>query len=576
MLFDGFKKFFKKGEVEMEKSYLKEFDQAAIANYELAKKQWDKELPVKIEYEDKPCKWWFNYWAEKNPTKPYAVLGDLALPYAYCNDVARRFANALTDLGVVKGDRVSIMSPNVPQYLLAMHAIWKIGAVEVPANPLYTVPELTGQMNDSGAETVVVMAAFAPKAIAMLQNPECCVKRVVAFQLPSGAVELPEVPGLYDFNALVGTHPNTEPDVEISMDDPVRFQYTGGTTGVPKGCVLTNKMVYSMGLRTALWTTKNYTMVEADKVHTLAAVPLNHVYGFNANVGLTMTNGGTISVVPQPTPPALLAEVVKNKPNIWASVPAMLIGLLSTPEVKGGTADITSLKGVFCGSAPCPMAVMEQFEALTGAKIVEGYGMSETSNILTINPVGVRKEGSVGVCIPDTDLVVVDTATGTKVMPIGEPGELICRGPQVIKQYWQKPEETAATIRDGWLYTADIVVMDEDGFIFIKDRKKDMIIVNGFNVFPREIDEAMFANPKVKEACAIGVPHPSKGEAPVLYIVLNEGETMDAAEAEAYLRKSLAPYKIPVGYEFIAELPRTGPGKADRKALQAMYKEKNG
>ena len=202
--------------------------------------------------------------------------------------------------------------------------------------------------------------------------------------------------------------------------------------------------------------------------------------------------------------------------------------------------------------------------------------MSETSNILTINPVGVRKEGSVGVCIPDTDLVVVDTATGTKVMPVGEPGELICRGPQVIKEYWQKPEETAATIRDGWLYTADIVVMDEDGFIFIKDRKKDMIIVNGFNVFPREIDEAMFANPKVKEACAIGVPHPSKGEAPVLYIVLNEGETMDAAEAEAYLRKSLAPYKIPVGYEFIAELPRTGPGKADRKALQAMYKEKNG
>ena len=202
--------------------------------------------------------------------------------------------------------------------------------------------------------------------------------------------------------------------------------------------------------------------------------------------------------------------------------------------------------------------------------------MSETSNILTINPVGVRKEGSVGVCIPDTDLVVVDTATGTKVMPIGEPGELICRGPQVIKQYWEKPEETAATIRDGWLYTADIVVMDEDGFIFIKDRKKDMIIVNGFNVFPREIDEAMFANPKVKEACAIGVPHPSKGEAPVLYIVLNEGETMDAAEAEAYLRTTLAPYKIPVAYEFIAELPRTGPGKADRKALQALYKEQHG
>ncbi|MBQ3211273.1 MAG: AMP-binding protein [Oscillospiraceae bacterium] len=560
----------------MDKSYLKEFDLAAVQNYELARKQWDAELPEKIEYADKPLKWWFNHWTEKYPTKPYAIIGDLALPYAYCNDVSRRLANALLGLGVKKGDRVSVMSPNVPQYLLAMHAIWKIGAIEIPANPLYTVPELTGQMNDSGAETVIVMAAFAPKAIAMMQNPDCAVKRVIAFQLPSGAVELPQMEGLYDMNTLVGTHPNTEPDVEVGMDDPVRFQYTGGTTGVPKGCVLTNKMVYTMGLRTALWTTKNYTMVAEEDVRTLAAVPFNHVYGFNANVGLNLCAGGSIVCVPQPKPDALLAEIVKNKPNIWASVPAMLIGLLSTPQVKAGEADITSLKGVFCGSAPCPVAVMEQFEALTGAKIVEGYGMSETSNILTINPVHVRKAGSVGVCIPDTDLVVVDAATGTKVMPLGETGELICRGPQVIKEYWQKPEDTAATIRDGWLYTADIVVMDEDGFIFIKDRKKDMIIVNGFNVFPRELDEAMFANPKVKEACAIGVPHPTKGEAPVLYIVLKDGETMDAAEAEKYLRTTLAPYKIPVAYEFIAELPRTAAGKADRKALQALYKEKNG
>ena len=165
-------------------SYLKVLDEAARKNAEIARKQYDPEIPEKIEYEDKPCKWWFNHWAEANPKKPYAVLGDLVLPYAYCNDVARRLANAFLDLGVKKGDRVAIMAPNVPQYLLAMHAVWKIGAIEVPANPLYTVPELTGQFNDSGAETVVVMAAFAPKAIAMLQNPDCAVKRVIAFQLP--------------------------------------------------------------------------------------------------------------------------------------------------------------------------------------------------------------------------------------------------------------------------------------------------------------------------------------------------------------------------------------------------------
>ncbi len=554
-------------------SYLKAFDEAAAKNAALARRQYDKEIPEVIEYEDKPCKWWFNHWAEKYPTKPYAVLGKLALPYAYCNDVSRRFANALLDLGVTKGDRVAIMAPNVPQYLLAMHAVWKIGAIEIPANALYTVPELKGQFNDSGAETVVVMAAFAPKAIAMLQDPECAVKRVIAFQLPSGKVELPEVEGLYDFEQLVGTHPNTEPDIEVTMDDPIRFQYTGGTTGVPKGCILTNKMVYTMGLRTAIWTTRNFTLVPKEDIKTLAAIPLNHVYGFNANVGIALCTGATIVVVPQPKPDALLAEVVGNKPNIFAGVPAMLIGLLNTPQVQSGEADITSLKGVFCGSAPCPVAVIEQFEKLTGATIVEGYGMSETSNILTINPMDIRKPGSVGVAVPDTDLVVVDAATGTQVMPIGETGELICRGPQVMSGYWNKPEENANTIRNGWLYTADIVVMDEDGFIFIKDRKKDMIIVNGFNVFPREIDEAMFANPKVKEACAIGVPHPTKGEAPVLYTVLKDGETMDAEEVEAYLRKSLAPYKIPVAYEFISELPRTAAGKADRKALTAMYKE---
>ncbi len=559
-----------------ELEYLKVLDEVARKNAELARSQYDPEIPEKIEYEDKPCKWWFNHWAEQNPKKPYAVLGDLALSYGYCNDVARRLANAFLDLGIKKGDRVAIMSPNVPQYLLAMHAVWKIGAIEVPANPLYTVPELTGQLNDSSAETVVVMAAFAPKAIAMLQNPDCAVRRVIAFQLPSGQVELPEVEGLYDFNALVGTHPNTEPDIEILMDDPIRLQYTGGTTGIPKGCVLTNRMVYSMGYRTALWTTRSYNIVPKDSVVTLAAIPLNHVYGFNANVGITMTNGGTIIVVPQPKPDALLAEIVKNRPNIFAAVPAMLIGLLNTPQVQAGEADISSLKGIFCGSAPCPVAVMEQLEAKTGATIVEGYGMSETSNILTINPMHVRKAGSVGVAVPDTDLVVVDAVDGKTPVPLGETGELICRGPQVMEKYWENPEATEATIRNGWLYTADVVLMDEDGFIFIKDRKKDMIIVNGFNVFPREIDEAMFANPKVKEACAVGIVHPRKGEAPVLYTVLKEGEEMTAEEAEKYLRQSLAPYKIPIAYEFISELPRTAAGKADRKALSAMYREKYG
>lgn len=552
-------------------NYLSEFDKAALKNAELVRKSYDKEIPEKIEYDDKPCKWWFNHWAELCPEKPYVILGDLKLSYAYCNDVARRLANAFLSLGIHKGDRVAIMSPNVPQYLLAMHACWKIGAIEVPENPLYTVPELTGQSNDSGAETVVVMAAFAAKAIPMLQDPTCCVKKVIAFQLPSGKVDLPEVEGLYDFDQLVASNPNTEPEIEISMEDPLRLQYTGGTTGVPKGCVITNNMAYTMGLRTAIWTTRNFNLIPKGTLITLAAIPLNHIYGFNANVSEALFSGGSIILIPKPTPKGLLDEITKNKPNFFAGVPTMFIGLLNEPEVKAGTADISSLKAIFSGSSPCPVAVIEGLEKLTGAKIAEGYGMSETSNILTINPMDIRKPGTVGLPVPDTDIIVVDAVDGKTVVPYGETGELICRGPQVMSQYWNKPEDTAASIRNGWLYTADIVTMDEDGFITIMDRKKDMIIVNGFNVFPREIDEAMFAHPKVKEACAIGVKHPTKGEAPVLYIVLKEGETMTAEEVEKYLRQSLAPYKIPVAYRFVEELPRTAVGKADRKALVALY-----
>ncbi len=554
-------------------NYLSALDAAARANAELARKSYDKEIPETIPYDDKPLKWWFNHWAETYPEKPYIILGDLKLPYAYCNDVARRLANALLSLGIEKGDRIVIMAPNVPQYLLAMHAIWKIGAIEVPANPLYTVPELTRQSNDSGAETVVVMEAFAPKAIAMMQDPGCCVKRVIAFHFPSGNVELPEMEGLYDFNELAGRNPNTEPGIEISMADPVRLQYTGGTTGIPKGCILTNNMVYTMALRTAIWTTKNYALVPKGEVVTLAAIPLSYVYGFNVNVGIALSDGGSIIVVPKPEPQALLAEIVKNKPNIFAAVPATFTGLLNVPDVKEGKTDISSLKGVFSGSMPCPVAVMEKLEEITGAVIVEGYGMSETSNILAINPMDIRKPGTVGVAVPDTDIVIVDAVDGKTPVPYGEPGELICRGPQVMKEYWNNKEASESAVKNGWLYTADIAVMDEDGFITIKDRKKDIIIVNGFNVFPGEIEEAMFANPKVKEASAIGIKHPAKGEALALYTVLKEGEAMDAAEAEAYLRKSLAPYKIPVDYKFIDGLPRTGAGKVDKKALAAMYAE---
>ena len=552
----------------MEKPWLKDFEEDLAKWRPLWEKHYDEGVPKNFEYPDYPLKWWFNKWAEEHPEKPYILMGDVSISYGNANDLARRIANALLGLGVKKGDRVAIMAPNVPQYILSLQALFKFGAVEVPTNPLYTVPELDLQFTDSGTETVIVMAMFAAKAIEILKDPNSPVKRVIVFQVPSGVVEVEQGEGIYDFNELVMAASNQEPDVEVFADDIARLQYTGGTTGIPKGCVLTNAIVFSQANRTATWTSGGFKLIPKEEMRTLCAIPLNHIYGYNANINICLFTGGTIVLVAVPTPDNLLEAITRHKPNLWAAVPAMIIGLNNHPDIAN--ADITSLKGIFCGSAPLAVETMNEFERLTGGRILEGYGLSETVNILTVNPVfTIRKVGSCGIVWPDTDLVVVDVETGTKVMPRGELGELIGRGPQIMREYWNNPEETAAALRDGWFYTGDIVRIDEDGFVFIVDRKKDMIICSGFNVYPRDVDEVLYANPKVMEACTVGVPDPKRGETVKAFVVLKPGESMTVEEVIEHCRKSLAPYKVPTMVEFIDAIPRTAVGKPDRKVLQA-------
>ena len=552
----------------MEKPWLKDFEADLQKWRPLWEKHYDEGVPKNFDYPDHPLKWWFNKWAEEHPQKPYLLMGDFAMNYGDANNMARRVANALLDLGVNKGDRVAIMAPNVPQYVLSLQALFKIGAIEVPTNPLYTVPELDLQFKDSGTETVIVMAMFADKAIEIMKDSDSPVKRVIVFQVPSGAVEVEQGEGIYDFNQLVMAASDKEPDVEVLAEDIARLQYTGGTTGIPKGCVLTNAILFSQANRTSTWTSGGFKLIPKEEMRTLCAIPLNHIYGYNANVNICLFTGGTMVLVAVPTPDNLLEAITRHKPNLFASVPAMIIGLNHHPKIK--EADITSLKGIFCGSAPLAVETMNEFERLTGGKILEGYGMSETVNILTVNPVfTIRKVGSCGIVWPDTDLVVVDVETGTRVMERGELGELIGRGPQIMKEYWNNPEETASVLRDGWLYTGDIVRIDEDGFVFIVDRKKDMIICSGFNVYPRDIDEVLYASPKIMEACTVGVPDPKRGETVKAFVVLKPGESMTAEEAIEHCRKSLAPYKVPTLVEFVDEIPRTAVGKPDRKVLQA-------
>ncbi|NLW43550.1 MAG: long-chain fatty acid--CoA ligase [Syntrophomonadaceae bacterium] len=556
-----------------DKPWLEEFEKEVARLRPLWKAAYDDKVEMFPKYTDKPPKWWFNKWAAEQPDKPYVMQGDTVLTYGMVNDISRRLGNALISLGVKKGDRVAIMSPNLPQYVIAIQALIKIGAIEVPSNPLYTIPELTLLFNDSGAETVIVASMFADKAIQIMKDPTTPVRQVIVFQLPGVPAQVEKGPNIYDFNEIIMAASNAEPEVEITMDDIVRLQYTGGTTGIPKGCMLTNNNVMTMAVRIDQWITNNGSWAKGSDTRALACIPINHVFGFMANVGFNFYSGGSLVTVPAPTPDTLMDAIEKHKPTSFPTVPALVITLLNHPRFKA--AEVSFATGVFCGGSALPVEVFHAFEREANCRIVEGFGMSESCQQVTANPTrGKRKIGSVGVPYPDTDVLVVDAETGTKLMPPGQPGEVIWRGPQMMRGYWNNPEETANTIRDGWLYTGDIGYMDEDGFLFLVDRKKDMIICSGFNVYPREIDEVCYAMPEVLDACTIGVPHPKRGETPRVYIVLKEGAQLTAEEVIARCREKLAPYKVPTEVEFLQDLPRTLAGKADRKALREMAKQK--
>jgi long-chain acyl-CoA synthetase len=291
----------------------------------------------------------------------------------------------------------------------------------------------------------------------------------------------------------------------------------------------------------------------------------------NCNINMTLYSAGTMVLVAQPTPENILEAINRHEPTIWAAVPAMIQGLLNHPDI--GSSRVRGIKLVPCGGAPLPVEVMKRFEEVSGTQIWEGYGLSETSNVVSANP-PLRKPGSVGVPWPDVDIRVVDLETGTKEMPVGESGEIIVKGPQIMAGYWNNPEETAKALKDGWLYTGDIGYMDQDGYIFILDRKKDMLICSGFNVFPREIDEVLYTNPKVCEACAIGVPDEKRGETVKAFVVVKPGEEMTCDEVMDYCKEQLAPYKVPKIVEFIDQLPRTVFGKPDRRKLRTTEEEK--
>lgn len=503
------------------------------------------------------------------------------LTYRELNSYADRFAAALAKLGVKSGDRVAVMLPNSPQFAIAFYGALKIGAVVVNVNPTYTAHELKHQLIDAGAETIVLLNLFYKRLEEVREATP--IKNVIVThifdllpfpskQLVARAqrkeadwVDVEPGPGRYLFEPLLQNAPTRPPQVEIKPDDVALFQYTGGTTGVPKAAMLTHKNLVSNTLQVVSF----LPSAEPGKEKVMAAIPFFHVYGMTVAMNFAVYVGGEIIIVPNPRPiDNVMRIIAKERATIFPGVPAMYIGIINHPDVH--KTDLRSIKACISGSAPLPMEVQEQFGALTGGRLVEGYGLTETAPVTHCNPVfGERRAGSIGLPLPDIEARLINAETGLPV-PWGsdEVGELLVRGPNIMKGYWNKAEETADTIDDeGWLHTGDIARMDDEGYFYIVDRKKDMINASGYKVLPREIEEVLFTHPQVLEAAVAGVPDSYRGENVKAFIVAKPGATPSAEEIKAFCRERLAPYKVPRQIEFRDELPKTQVGKVLRRVL---------
>jgi len=549
-------------------------------------KFYEKGVPEFVKYEDICLPEMLDRSAQQFPNNTALIFQGTSITFSAFKDIVDRFAACLTDFGIKKGDAVALLLPNTVPCVAAYYAILRIGGIAVMNNPLYSDVELEHQFNDSGSKVLVTLDALANRMVALRPKTKikqivwtCIgdylspVKRVLGRWLkkyPFGDVN--PAPDVYRWKDCLAKYAPNPPKPKLSFDEIAMYQYTGGTTGVSKGVMLTHGNLSKQVQQLVAW----FPKFEKGKEIMLGALPYFHVFGLSTAMNLSVSQGWAQILVPRPQPEPLLEAIKSFRPTFAPLVPTMYIGMLNHPGIKD--VDMSCLKGAFSGSAPLPVEVIHDFEKLTGAVIVEGFGMTETTPVTHVNPFagGARKVGSIGVPIPDTECRIVDLEDGVKDMPIGERGELIVKGPQIMLGYKGKPEETANTLKDGWIYTGDIATMDEDGYCYIVDRKKDMIISGGYNVYPRDIDEVYYENPKVQEACSIGIPDPKRGENVKLFIVLKEGQTATQEEMIEYGKTKLAAYKLPSEVEFRKELPKTNVGKVLRKELRAEELKKRG
>ncbi len=499
--------------------------------------------------------------------------------YAELAEQAWRLAGALAGLGVTKGTRVGIILPNSPQVIVSFFATLRLGAVVVLNNPIYTEHELEHQLGDASVEVLICVDLLYERVrplrerlgireviVTSMLDELPALKRVLAPYTKRGreasATVSRDEPVLH-WRDLLRRVDDKPPEAEVDpSSDLALLQYTGGTTGLAKGVMLSHANLLANVEQVRAW------FPDADPGHEvmMAVLPFFHVYGLTVCLLLGVRLRAALVLLPRFDLSAVVSSIDHYRPTLFPGVPTMYVAINNA--VAGGGHDLSSIKACLSGAAPLPREVAERFERFSGGRLVEGYGLSECSPVALANPIyGKRKAGTIGMPLPDTLARVVDPADPSQALPAGQAGELALRGPQVMVGYWSRPDETEQVLRDGWLLTGDMAVMDEEGYFSIVDRKKDLIIAGGYNVYPREVEEVLYGHPKIEEVCVVGVPDPYRGETVKAFVVLRDGERATVEEIREFAKGRLAAYKVPRSVEFRDELPKTLIGKVLRRAL---------
>ena len=554
---------------------------------------YDKGVPQTIEYPKVPLFHFLEDAARKYPDRACTIFKGAVISYRDVNKMADSIAAALVDMGVKKGDRVGMFMPNIPQFVPAYFGILKAGGVVVAVNPTYPVEEILIPVNDAGIEVMFCMSRFYDKLKEV--RAKSGLKKIIVtnikealppvlrllFTLAKEKKEGDKVDALDANDAwmpdLLMKYANaSKPNIDIQPDDTALFQYSGGTTGVPKGAVAMHRNIVANTLQIKSW----MTGLDDGKEVVLMGIPLFHVYGMVAGMNFAMSGGASMVMIPNARDfKDVLENISKHKATIFPGVPLLYNALNNHPDVKAGKYDLSSIKACISGSAALMRETKEEFERLTGGKVFEGFGMSEAPTAVSCNPLnGVNKTGSIGMPLPDVDMKLINLDDGETEVPFGEIGEIVVNGPQVMKGYHNMPTETANSLRqlkDGktWLFTGDIARMDEDGYFYIVDRKKELIKPGGFQVWPREVEEAIMDHPKVLEVGVGGIPDPKSGETVKAWVVVKPGESLTEDELKEFCKGKLAPYKVPRFIEFRSELPKTTVGKILRRELVRQHKE---